>query len=217
MTSSCAAATPGPGAGDGTYDETVWSDPANPKLDTYRISKAVAERAAWDFMTEHGGSTEFATVLPGAVFGPIRSRDGLGSVQVIGRMLAGMPGVPRVGLNIVDVRDLADLHLRAMTDDDAVGERFIGVGGFMWMSEVAAELRARLGADARRVPTRTLPDLGVRLFARVRPELGGLVPMLGRRYSHSNAKARTRLGWEPRPPATTVVDCARSLIDAGVV
>ena len=73
-------------------------------------------------------------------------------------MLGGMPGVPRIGFNVVDVRDLADLHLRAMTDAAAVGERFIGVGGFMWMSDVAAELRARLGADARRVPTRTLPD-----------------------------------------------------------
>src|SRR5258707_1001157 len=83
-------------------------------------------------------------------------------------------------------------------------------------SEVAAELRERLGPDARRVPRRTLPDVAVRLLARVRPELGGIVPMLGRRYGYDTTKARTGLGWSPRPARTTVVDCARSLVEHGV-
>jgi nucleoside-diphosphate-sugar epimerase len=217
MTSSCAAATPGPDAGNGTFDESVWTDITNPRLDTYRVSKAVAERAAWDYMEEHAGSTGFTTVLPGAVFGPIRAgQRALGSVRVIGRMLRGMPGVPRIGLNVVDVRDLADLHLLAMTADAAAAERFIGVGGFLWMSEAAAALRAELGDAARRAPTRTLPDVAVRIAARFQPELGGLVPMLGRGYSYSNAKARS-LGWSPRPAATTVVDCGRSLLEHGAV
>lgn len=212
MTSSCAAATPPPGA-EGEFDESVWTDPDQAGLDDYRRSKLVAERAAWAAVA--GGPTTLTTVLPGAVFGPVRSPDGLRSVQVIGRMLRGMPGVPRIGLNVVDVRDVADLHIRAMTAPEAVGERFIAVGGFLWMSEVAAEIRDRLGDRAARVPRRTLPDLALRALARVSPELRGVVPMLGRRYVHTSAKARTVLGWAPRPATETVVACAESLLDRG--
>lgn len=211
MTSSCAAATPRPGT-DGEFDETLWTDPDQRGLDTYRRSKAIAERAAWDFMAERGGATTLTTVLPGAVFGPVRSAGTTGSVDVIGRMLRGMPGVPRIGLNIVDVRDLADLHVRAATDPKAARERFIAVGDFLWMSEVADELRARLGEAAKRVPRRTLPDAALRLMARAQPALGGIVPMLGRRYTYSHAKAHDLLGWTPRPARTTVVECAESLL-----
>lgn len=215
MTSSCAAATPPPGA-EGEFDEHLWTDPGQPGLDAYRRSKAIAERAAWDLMAEHGGATTLTTVLPGAVFGPVLSPDGLGSVQVIGRMLRGMPGVPRIGLNVVDVRDVADLHIRAMTAPEAAGERFIAVGGFLWMSEVAAELRDRLGPAARKVPRRTLPDVALRVMSRFQPGLGGIVPMLGRSYGYRTTKARTVLGWAPRPARTTVVECAQSLIAHGV-
>ena len=215
MTSSCAAATPRPGT-DGEFDEHLWTDPDQPGLDTYRRSKVIAERAAWDFMAEHGGATTLTSVLPGAVFGPIRSAGTIGSVQVIGRLLAGLPGVPRIGLNVVDVRDVADLHIRAMQAPAAAGERFIAVGGFLWMSQVAAELRRRLGPDARRVPTRTLPNAAVRLLARFRPEMRGIVPMLGRGYTYRTDKARTALDWRPRPAETTVVECARSLLARGV-
>ncbi|TCK21529.1 NAD-dependent epimerase/dehydratase family protein [Pseudonocardia endophytica] len=215
MTSSCAAATPPPGT-EGDVDERLWTDPEQAGLDTYRRSKVLAERAAWDAAAGFGGTT-LTTVLPGAVFGPILSPDGRGSVEVIGRLLRGMPGAPRIGLNVVDVRDVADLHVRAAFAPEAAGQRYIAVGGFLWMSEVAAELRERLGGQARRVPRRTLPDVALRVLARFRPELGGIVPMLGRRYGYDTTKARTELGWSPRPARTTVVDCARSLIDHGVV
>jgi dihydroflavonol-4-reductase len=120
--------------------------------------------------------------------------------------------VPRIGLNVVDVRDLADIHIRAMTAPEAVGERFIALGGFLWMAEAAAELRSRLGDRAAKVPRRTLPDFALRAMARVSPELRGVVPMLGRRYVHTSAKARARLGWAPRPATDTVVACAESLL-----
>lgn len=215
MTSSCAAATPPRGTAGGVFDEDVWTDADAPGLDTYRRSKAIAERAAWAYVTERHDPAMLTTVLPGAVFGPILSPAGLGSVRVIGRMLHGMPGVPRIGLNVVDVRDLADLHVRAMTAPEAAGERFIAVSEFLWMAEVAAELRGTLGAAARKVPRRTLPDLALRAMSRLDPALRAVVPMLGRRYVHSSEKARTELGWDPRPAATTVVDCARSLLAHG--
>ncbi|MFD9699745.1 NAD-dependent epimerase/dehydratase family protein [Lentzea sp. NPDC059081] len=198
MTSSCAAATPPPGS-VGEFDETLWTDDRQ-KLDEYRRSKLLAERAAWDFMRDK--ETSLVTILPGAVFGPVQSHDNLGSVQVIGRMLDGMPGVPRVGLNIVDVRDVADLHVRAMTSPEAAGERFIAVNEHMWMHEVAREIGAS---------DRVLPDLLLRVSSVFNKELRSLVPMLGRRFTYSHDKASRVLGWDPRPAAVTVKECAESL------
>jgi dihydroflavonol-4-reductase len=151
------------------------------------------------------------------VFGPILDTDNLGSVQVIGRLLQGrIGGVPRIGLEVVDVRDIADVHIRAMTTPEAAGQRFLATGEFMWMSDIASVLRERLGADAQRVPTRTIPDPLVRLVALFDPQLRAITPGLGRRSRHTTAKAQTLLGWQPRPGADTVEACARSLIETGV-
>jgi dihydroflavonol-4-reductase len=213
LTSSCAAATPSAKDTADALDETVWTDTDDTKLDAYRKSKAIAERAAWQFMADNPGPTTLTTVLPGAIFGPVLSAAGLGSVQVIGRMLQGrMPGSPRIGLEVVDVRDVADLHIRAMTSQAAAGERFIAVNEFLWMADVARELRAKLGASASKVPTRTLPDIALRAMSVFDPSVRAITPMLGRKFAHTSAKAQRELGWRPRPAGTTVVDCAESLI-----
>jgi nucleoside-diphosphate-sugar epimerase len=214
MTSAANAASPSSYAEEGVTDETLWTDPDDPTLVPYRRSKTVAEKAAWDFMAQAGGPTTLTTILPGAVFGPILTTSNLGSVRIIERMLNGrMPGTPRIGLEIVDVRDLADLHLRAMISPDAGGERFLGTGEFTWMREMAQALRAGLGDAGRKVPTRQLPDLVVRLMALFDPSLRSITVSLGRRNRHTTEKAKRILGWQPRPAAQTVVDCARSLIE----
>ncbi|GAA1193818.1 hypothetical protein [Pseudonocardia alaniniphila] len=128
-----------------------------------------------------------------------------------------MPGVPRIGLEVVDVRDVATLHLRAMIAPAAAGERFLGTGEFMWMREIAAALRARLGDAAAGVPTRQLPDVAVRLAAVVDRSLRPIMPGLGRRNRHRTEKAHRILGWQPRPAADVVVDCARSLLEHKIV
>ncbi|MET7396650.1 NAD-dependent epimerase/dehydratase family protein [Dactylosporangium sp. NPDC005572] len=213
LTSAANAASPSSYREDGVTDETLWTDPDDPALTPYRRAKTVAERAAWDFMAAHPGPTTLTTILPGAVFGPVLTPGNLGSVQIVARMLGGkMPGTPRIGLEIVDVRDLADLHVRAMTAPAAAGERFLGTGEFTWMREMAAALRAGLGPAGARVPRRQLPDLAVRLAARFDPQLRAITVSLGRRHRHSTAKAERLLGWHPRPAAETVVDCARSLL-----
>lgn len=163
-------------------------------------------------MRDHGGPTALATVLPGAVFGPLLDAANRGSVQVIERLLRGQPpGTPRIGFEVVDVRDLADIHVRAMTSPAAAGERFIAAGEFLWMAEIAQELRAALGDAAGKVPTRKLPGFAMRLLARFDPGVRAVVPYLGRRHLHSADKARRMLAWQPRPAAETVTDCARSL------
>ncbi|MFG2598654.1 NAD-dependent epimerase/dehydratase family protein [Streptomyces sp. NPDC048462] len=219
MTSAANTASPSSYATEGVTDETLWTDPDDPTLIPYRRSKTLAERAAWDFMAGYDGPTELATVLPGAVFGPILATGTIGSVGIVQRMLAGsMSGVPRIGLEIVDVRDLADIHIRAMTSPRAAGERFLATGEFTWMRDMARALREELGQDADRVSTRQIPDFAVRLAARFRdPSLRDITPALGRRNRHTTAKAAEILQWWPRPARETVVDCGRSLLAHGAV
>jgi nucleoside-diphosphate-sugar epimerase len=218
MTSSVAAASPAGASPDGTTDETAWTNPDEPGVGAYPRSKVIAERAAWDFVGAEGGAMTLATVNPALVLGPVLSSDFSDSVQVIQRLLSGkVPGVPRLGFNIVDVRDVADLHLRAMTAPEAAGERFIAAGDFAWMADMATLLRARLGAAASKVPTGKAPDFLLRLVALFDRDLKSVTPSLGRRREFSSAKAARILDWRPRPIDETILDCARSLIAAGVV
>ena len=218
MTSSIAAASHRIDGPDSINDESVWTDIHDGKVVAYRQSKAIAERAAWDLMKAEGGGTELTTILPGAVLGPILSKDHLGSVQVIQRLLSGkMPGYPRLGFNIVDVRDVAEAHLLAMTSDAAASERFIVAHGFMWMSDISQVLRARLGDRASKVPQRQLPDFVLKLTSIFDPALKFVIPNLGRKHVASSAKAQRVLGWKPRDTTATIVDCAESLLAHRVV
>jgi nucleoside-diphosphate-sugar epimerase len=164
-------------------------------------------------MKEQGGSTTLTTILPGAVFGPVLTTENPGSVQIIGRLLQGrVPANPRLGFEIVDVRDLAGLHVSAMTSAAAAGQRFIAVGEFLWMIDISRSLRAQLGESASKVPTRLLPDFVLRLMSLADPTLRAMTPRLGREHRHLSAKAQDVLGWHSRPAAETLVDCARSLL-----
>lgn len=218
ITSSAAAIAYGPEPPGGVYTESNWSDSASPETPPYARSKTIAERAAWDFMKTNGGTMTLSVVNPTVVIGPVLGEDPSYSFQSISRLLSGsMPMIPRIGFNFVDVRDVADLHLRAMTSPKAAGQRFLGTTTFAWLAGLAHILRERLGSDARKVPTRHAPDVLVRFLALFDPSLRGVVEDLGERTNYSNAKARTELSWQPRPFDDTVVDCARSLLTSGVV
>jgi dihydroflavonol-4-reductase len=218
MTSSVAATSKGVRAADSVSDESQWTDPNEPGVSAYAQSKTLAERAAWDLVNSSGGSTTLATVNPALVLGPVLSRDFSGSVQVVQRLLSGkVPGIPRLGFNIVDARDVADLHIRAMTAPEAAGERFIAAGRFAWMSELAELLRAQMGSDAARVPTRKVPDFVLRFASLFDRDLTAVTPSLGKKHDYSSAKAQSLLGWRPRPMEDTVLDCAKSLIAEGAV
>ncbi|MFF0452860.1 NAD-dependent epimerase/dehydratase family protein [Nocardia africana] len=213
MTSAANAASHSSYTVEDISDETLWTDPADPTLIPYRRAKTLAEKAAWEFAETTTGAPELTTVLPGAVFGPILSAGTVGSVSIIARMLGGrMPWIPHIGLEVVDVRDLVDLHIRALESSAAAGQRFLGTGEFLWMRDVARTLRTDLGADAAKVSTRPAPDFLVRLAARRNTELAELIPALGRKNRHSTAKAQQLLGWRPRQARETVADCGRSLL-----
>jgi dihydroflavonol-4-reductase len=217
MTSAANAASPVSYTSEGVTDEALWTID-DPSLPAYRRSKTIAERAAWDFIAESSGSMELTTILPGAVLGPILTADTVGTARIVQRMLRGqMPGAPRIGLEVVDVRDLVDLHIRAMTAPEAAGQRFLGTGEFIWMRDIARALKGGLGAAADKVSTRQLPDFFVRVAAVFDRSLRALTVSLGRRNRHTTAKAERVLGWTARPAAQTVTECAESLIALGAV
>jgi dihydroflavonol-4-reductase len=216
VTSSCGAIYYGHPPQSAPFDETTWTN-TDGEMSAYVRSKAIAERAAWDFMKAEGGNLELSTVNPTGIFGPILSPDASSSVELIARLLKGMPGCPRLFFGIVDVRDVADLHLRAMTHPAAKGERFIASSGdLMSMLAVARVLRERLGEAARKVPTRELPNWLVRFASRFDRKLRPLVPLLDSTRRATSAKAQHLLGWTPRGPEEAVVATAESLIRFGV-
>jgi nucleoside-diphosphate-sugar epimerase len=217
VTSSIAAVRLAKGSEQRTLNEEDWTDPNATDLTPYVRSKTVAERAAWDLVRERGAEDRLAVVNPGAIIGPVLHGDISYSVQSVERLLKGMPGVPRLGFNFVDVRDVADLEIRAMTSPEAGGKRFIAVTQWVWMADAGQILRDRLGDQASKVPTRTVPDLIVRGMALFDGGIRSIVGTLGKRTDLSSERAINTLGWSPRPVEDTIAETGRSLIDQGVV
>jgi nucleoside-diphosphate-sugar epimerase len=213
MTSSFAAIGYGAEGREAPFTEEDWTDPDGPDVQPYVKSKTLAERAAWDFVRAEGGGLELSVINPVGVFGPVLGPDYSTSILVVQRLMDGaVPGCPRLYFGLVDVRDVADLHIRAMTDPAAKGERFLAVAGdFMSMLDIAKTLKAELGPAASRVPTRELPDWLVRLVAIADPAVKQVLPELGKRKNASNAKARRLLGWAPRTNTEAIVATAKSL------
>lgn len=218
LTSSFAAIGYGRHREDHVFTELDWTDPDARGVGAYQRSKTLAERAAWDFIDTRGG-LELAVVNPVGIIGPLLTPEATTSMQLMTQLLNHeLPAVPRLSYGIVDVRDAADLHVRAMIDPAANGQRFLATGGqALWVSDVARILHDHLGDAGRRVPTRALPDLVVRAMALVVPSVRPMTHDLGIFKALSNEKARTSLGWQPRTPKESLIDMGHSLIRHGLV
>jgi nucleoside-diphosphate-sugar epimerase len=213
MTSSVAAIRGSrPSSETEPYTEADWTDGNDPARTPYVRSKTLAEQAAWEHVRNASATERLATVNPGAIIGPALSDDHSYSLQAIQRLLGGMPATPRLGFTFVDVRDVADLHIRALAAPEAGGQRFIATDRWLWMADAAAILRERLGDDAKKVPTRVAPDLLIRAMALFDGSIRSIVSDLGRRSWFSSEKARSTLGWQTRPVEDSIEDCARSLL-----
>ena len=218
LTSSFAAIGYGHPERRAPFDETTWTN-LDGSIAAYTKSKTLAERAAWDFIAREGGGLELSVVNPVGVFGPVLGADYATSIQLVHRLMTGsMPGCPRLRFGVVDVRDVVDLHLRAMADPAANGERFLAVAGdFLRVQEMARVLKARLGDAARKVPTRELPDWLVKLVAMFDPTVRQIVPDLGKYKNATSAKAQRLLGWAPRSNDDALVATAESLLRLGLL
>lgn len=219
MTSSFAAIGYGHPAREGEFTEDDWTIDDGPDVQPYMRSKLAAERAAWEFVEREGNGMELCVINPVGIFGPVLGDDFSSSIGIIKAMLDGtMPACPRVYFGVVDVRDVVDLHLRAMTAPSAHGQRYLAVAGEpISMLEAARVLRERLGEAAKRAPTKQLPDWLVRGLAHVMPRLREVVPQLGKRRRASNAKAKRELGWAPRSNEEALTATGESLLRLGLV
>lgn len=214
LTSSFAAIGYGHKPQSQPFDETYWTDTTQP-VSSYVKSKTLAERAAWDFIKREGGALELAVINPVGVMGPVLSDDYSASIQLIKQLMEGkLPACPRLYFGAVDVRDVADLHIRAMNSDKANGERFLAVAGeFMSVVEMSRLLRRRMGEAAKRAPTRELPDFLIRLVALFNAQARESLPELGKVKNATSGKAQRVLGWEPRSAEEAIVASAVSLLE----
>ncbi len=199
--------------------EANWTNPNEKGLSAYNKSKVLAERAAWDFMQREGGDLELSVINPMAILGPSLGPDLSSGFELLQKVLDGsMKAIPNVTLGIVDVRDVADLHIRAMTNPAAKRQRFLALaGGIMSLPEIAALLKDKLGDAAKQVSIKKLPDWQVRLAALFNPTAKSLVPMLSRYRNASNEKAKRLLGWSPRTNEEAILATANSLLQFGAI
>jgi nucleoside-diphosphate-sugar epimerase len=219
LTSSFAAIGYGHKPQDLPFDETSWTNVDGPGVSAYAKSKTLAERAAWDFIAHEGGDLELSVVNPVGIFGPTFGPDYSTSILIVQRLLDGdVPICPRISFGVVDVRDVADAHLRAMTSPAAKGQRFLAVAGeSISLLDLAKILRNRMGRVGRRLPTRQLPDWIVRLFALFIPDMKAIAPELGSKKKISNAKSRLVLGWAPRSNEEAIAASGESLAELGLL
>jgi dihydroflavonol-4-reductase len=217
LTSASGAIIAGHTSRSQPFDETDWSDLTG-KVWPYQKSKTLSERAAWDFIKSEGGDLELAAVNPTAVMGPVLGSDYSHSVRIIKDLLEGQPAVPKINSGFVDVRDVADLHVRAMIDPAAKGQRFLATAGeSLWMVDVARVLRKRMGKTAASVTTRVMPNWLVKLLALRNPAMKAIVPLLGVNLNTTSEKAERLLGWTPRSREDAIVATAESLVRLGLV
>ncbi len=194
--------------------EQDWTDPNEKGLSIYNKSKVLAERAAWDFIETQGGDLELSVINPMGIFGPSLGPDLSSGFELVKRMLEGtMKKVPNMTLGIVDVRDVADLHIRAMTNPAAKGQRFLALSGeIITLPEIAVYLKSKLGDKGRNISTKIMPDWVVKIAALFSPVARNVVPQLGRYRNASNTKARNLLGWKPRGHEEAIMATATSLL-----
>jgi nucleoside-diphosphate-sugar epimerase len=218
LTSSFAAVGYGHPPQKAPFDETNWTDLSG-SVAPYVKSKTLAERAAWDFIAKQGGGLELCVVNPVAVFGPVLGPDYSTSILLLQRLMDGsVPGCPQLYFGVVDVRDVADLHIRAMTHPAAKGERFLATAGdCMSILDMAKVLKRRMGASANKVPTLQLPNWVVRISAMFNPVARQILPELGRVKNAGNEKAKSMLGWAPRSNDEAIYATAESLVRLGLL
>lgn len=216
LTSASGAVLSGHKSHPEIFTEEDWTDLSG-NIDAYQRSKTMAELAAWEFAKKE--NMELSAVNPVAVMGPVLGQDFSHSNQIIRAMLKGdMPFLLNLGFDYVDVRDVAELHLLAMTCPEAAGERFIATTGEnLTYKEEAKILQRYLGSKAKKVSTKALPDFMIKFMAIFKKDLRMPATFLRQNTACSNAKAKKLLGWQPRSAEEAIVATAKSMIELGLI
>ncbi|MEL6567983.1 MAG: aldehyde reductase [Pseudomonadota bacterium] len=199
--------------------EEHWSNPDNIKDNTaYTRSKTIAEKAAWEYVNGDGAGLQLTTINPSAVLGPVMGGDFSASLQIVTQLMQGkLPAVPRVGFQIVDVRDVAEAHVLAMENDTAIGKRYAVTDDFMWFKDVARLLRDAYPNHPKKIPTGEMPDWLLKFMAPINPPVKQILSELGKERIVSSERARTELGWSPLSAREAILAAADSLVRHKVV
>lgn len=200
---------------DRPITEESWTDPNEKGLSAYNKSKVLAEKAAWHFIETQGGTLELSVINPVGVFGPALDTRLSSGYALIEQIINGrMKAIPNMTLTIVDVRDLADLHIRAMISSKANGERFLALSeGVTSLPEMAQFFKENLGEAGKQISTKRLPNWLVRFAALFNRQAKNLVPQLGRYRVTSNEKAKRLLDWKPRSKEEALLSAAKRLLE----
>ena len=217
VTSSTSAVWGKSTEGSRVYTESDWTNLNDPNLSPYSLSKTLAEKAAWEFTQEKGGP-ELVVINPSYVLGPALESDYGSSLTILYKLLKGkFPLVPKLGFEIVDVRDVAILHRLALESPEAVGKRFLCSSGFRWMKEIALVLREYFPDYRKKISVMDMPNFLLKIYSLFDGSVKRFLPDLEIKKEINTILARTLLGWKPRPPEEAIVSSARSLIELGVV
>ncbi|MEJ7740062.1 MAG: NAD-dependent epimerase/dehydratase family protein [Chitinophagaceae bacterium] len=201
----------------GTFDETDWTD-VNSKEDMgpYYKSKAIAEKAAWDFIKNDHSGLELVAVCPGLILGPLLQKDFNASTNAVIKMLDGsMPAVPKIGYEIVDVRSIASLLILAMEQPQAANQRYIGSAGYLTFSDMAGILKKSY--PKMKIPSLKLPNFMLHILSLFDATLKPVLLDLGTERKMNNSKAINDLGWKPIKPEDAILSCAASILQLGIV
>ena len=214
LTSSFAAVGYGHSEADHVFTENDWTDPGNRSISAYVKSKTIAEKAAWEFVERPGIDLELSVINPVGIFGPLMGTDISTSLKIIQQLLEGkMKAVPEIYFTAVDVRDVAELHIIAMTHPRAAGERFLAcTGPSLSIRNVGLILKQNLGEKAGKVPERQLPNWLMRLVGTFNKQIKPFLSELGKIKPVSNEKARSVLGWQPGTHEEAILSAAESIL-----
>lgn len=217
QTSSVAAVWGKPGEGSRIYSESDWTDTNDPKQSPYNLSKTFAEQAAWELIKEQGGP-ELVVINPSIVLGPALEKDYGSSLELIFKILKGQfPLVPKLGFEVVDVRDVAVLHRLAFESSESSGRRFLCSSGFRWIKEMSIYLRENFPDYRKKISVRDMPNFLLKIVSFFDGSVTQFLPDIELKKEMDVSPARDLLGWKPRSPEEAIHSGARSLIDIGIV
>ncbi len=200
------------------FSEEDWTDP-NSNIPAYIKSKTLAERSAWDFINKEGCGLELAVINPVGIFGPVLGKDFSSSIQIVEQLMSGkMKAMPKINFGMVDVRDVADIHIKAITNPNANGQRFLAASdGTASLPEIAKILRSQKNKYEQIVTKKVMPNWVVKIASLFKPELKSVSVQVGKVKILSNEKAKKVLNWKPRNKEVVITDTATSLIKFGII
>jgi len=204
-------------AGKSEYDETMWTDVNHPiGRVAYTKSKTLAEKAAWDFVSSQAPQIELTTINPVLVLGAPLDNNFGSSISVVERIMKGKdPMLPDLKFSIVDVRDVAQMHVQSIKSDVTKGERILAASETISFVGIAKYLKSIYPKS--KIRTGQAPSALIKFLSLFDGEIKAVLPLLGKPMITSNKKAQKLLGIKFIPVEVTLKESAAYLVKNGFI